>query len=99
MVLKREDFMSAIKGKIGDDTSDEAIEFLENVTDTINDYETRVNGDGKDWKAEAEKIDREWREKYIARFNEPVKNTGEDNKEDVEEKKISTYEDLFKTED
>ena len=100
MVLSREDLMEAVRTRVGDDTSDEAIAFLENVTDTLDDYDSRVNGDGTDWKAEAERIDKEWREKYISRFNAPVEDKKENSTDnDVEEKEVKTYEDLFKTED
>lgn len=98
-VLSREDFMEAVRTRIGEDTSDEAIAFLENVTDTIEDYETRVNGDGTDWRAEAERIDKEWREKYIARFNSPVDNKEDDVNTEDDEIKVKTYDDLFKTEE
>ena len=99
MVLTREALMEAVKSRIGEDTSDEAITFLENVTDTLDDYDKRVNGDGTDWKSEAERIDKEWREKYIARFNAPIENKDDNTGGDVEETEVKTFEDLFKTED
>ena len=99
MVLTKDDLIESVRTRLGEDTSDEAISFLENVTDTINDYEDKAKGDGKDWKAEAERIDKEWREKYISRFNAPVDDKDDIEHKDVEEKKIKSYEDLFKTED
>ena len=90
--------MASIKSRFGDDTSDDAIAFLENVTDTVNDLETRANGDGTDWKAEAERIDKEWREKYISRFDTPVEDKPKETKTG-EEKIVKTYDDLFKTEE
>lgn len=99
MILTKDDLIESVRTRLGEDTSDEAISFLENVTDTINDYEDKAKGDGKDWKAEAERIDKEWREKYISRFNAPVDDKDEIEHKDVEEKKIKSYEDLFKTED
>ena len=68
-VKSREEIIAEINARIGEDNSDEALALIENVTDTLVDLETRANGDGKDWKAEAEKIDKEWREKYRARFS------------------------------
>ena len=96
MAIKtREELMTQISARIGDDTSDEAIALIEDVTDTLADLETRANGDGTDWKAEAERIDKEWRDKYISRFTtgEPADVSNKNNVE-VEEKKY-TYEDLF----
>lgn len=68
-VKSREEILSQINARIGEDNSDEALALIEDVTDTLTDLETRASGDGKDWKAEAERIDKEWREKYRARFS------------------------------
>lgn len=69
MAIKtKEELLESIRSRIGDDSSDETIAFLEDVTDTFSDLETKAKGDGKDWKAEAERIDAEWREKYRNRF-------------------------------
>lgn len=72
MVLSKEDFINAIKEKIGDDTSDESIAFLENMTDTVSDYESRLS-DKTDWKQKFEENDKQWRQKYMERFSAPVK--------------------------
>lgn len=53
---------------IGDDTSEDAISFMEDVTDTFNDLETRSNGDGEDWKKRYEDNDAAWKAKYRHRF-------------------------------
>lgn len=44
MVLTREDFMSAIKNMVGDSVEDTAISFVENMTDTYNDLESKSTG-------------------------------------------------------
>lgn len=67
-VRTKEELLESIRSRIGDDSSDETIAFLEDVTDTFSDLETKAKGDGKDWKAEAERIDAEWRTKYRDRF-------------------------------
>lgn len=99
MIKTREEIIDAVKTRMGEDTSDESIAFLEDITDTLNDYEERANGDGTDWKAEAERIDREWREKYISRFDSASTKEKEEPKEKEAEKEIRTFDDLFKTED
>ena len=94
-VRSKEEIISQISSRIGTDTSDEAIALIEDVTDTLDDYEARVNGDGTDWKAEAERIDKEWREKYVARFtNGSVED--DDLTDDKGGEKEYTYENLFK---
>lgn len=93
-VRSREEILSNLTPLLGDN-SDTAISLVEDITDTFTDLENKVKGDGKDWKAEAERIDKEWREKYVKRFTsgptedepKPIVGGGE---------KKYTYENLFK---
>lgn len=96
-VLSRDDFFNNLKAHLGEDTSDENLQFLEDVTDTFNDLENRAKGDGKDWKAEATRIDAEWRERYRARFfsGKTEEDDNLDDNEDDKSKKL-TFENLFK---
>lgn len=98
MAIKtKAELLKLVKALIGDDTGDEALAIIEDVTDTLDDYETRV-ADAGDWKARYEKNDAEWRKKYKERFFAPTEEPEEiDEPEEVEEKR--TFEDLFKTED
>ena len=103
-VLDREKFFEAVEGRIGEDTSDDAIQFLEDMTDTYNDMETRAAGDGVDWKSRYEELDEKWKKKYTRRFfaggTARTVYREEDEEEAVEDgttpgDKI-TYADLFK---
>jgi hypothetical protein len=98
MAIKtKAELLELVKERIGDDTSDEALAIIEDVTDTLDDYETRV-ADAGDWKARYEQNDADWRKKYKERFFAPTEEPEEpDEPEEVEEKR--TFEDLFKTED
>lgn len=89
-VLSFDELIAKIKTKIGDDTSDESIELLEDVSDTFN-----ANNDGEKWKTKYEENDKEWRKKYIERFS----GTKPDEEEEEEEEEKTTFEDLFKEED
>lgn len=96
MAIKtREQIIEQIKSSFADNTSDEAIALIEDVTDTLTDFETKSNSGGEDWKAKYEKNDKEWREKYIARFssNGNKDDEIEDNKDD--EPKSYSFENLF----
>ena len=98
-VLSREDYLKRIQGKIGEDTSDEAMQLIEDMTDTYDDLVNRV-GDKEDWKAKYEKNDKEWREKYKARFFSSNADTPagvlEEQKEDViNDGEKTTFDDLF----
>ena len=65
--LSKDQLLSKIKERIGEDTSDEALRFIEDVTDTIDDYESKTK-DNTDWKKKYEDNDAEWRKKYKDRF-------------------------------
>lgn len=95
-ILSREELMAKLSAKIGDDTSDEAIALTEDISDTFADLESKANGDGVDWKAEATRIDEEWRKKYKDRF---FSGDGSDDCQDDDtddEPKKTKYSDLFK---
>lgn len=67
-VLTKEDFLKAIQTRIGDDVSDEAMTFIEDMTDTYDSLNKSLENDGEDWKAKYEELDKTWRDKYKARF-------------------------------
>lgn len=95
-VKTRDEIMEAIRKRIGEDTSDEAISLLEDVTDTLEDYETRV-ADKTDWKTKYDEMDASWRKKYMDRFSGK---TGEEVKEEQEEQikddsEPRTFDELF----
>lgn len=86
MAIKSYDeLMGSLKEILKDNTSDEALAFIEDMNDTL-----AEKNDGEDWKARYEENDRQWREKYKARFFDGKK---EDEDEEVE--KPLRYEDLF----
>ena len=95
-VKTREEIMESIRSRFAEDTSDETLSLIEDVSDTLTDYEAKAKGDGKDWKSEAERIDREWREKYKARFFSTGDSDPEPEPEEPEDQKILTYDELFK---
>lgn len=95
-VKTRDEIMEAVRKRIGEDTSDEAISLLEDVTDTFADYETRV-ADKTDWKTKYDEMDASWRKKYMDRFSGK---TGEEVKEEQEEQikddsEPRTFDELF----
>lgn len=100
-VKTKDELIQAVVTRIGEDSSDEAIALIEDVTDTLNDFEAKSAGDGEDWKSKYDELDKSWREKYISRFsdggskNEPEPEEPEDN---VEDNEPMTYEDLFEEE-
>lgn len=63
--LSKEDFLAAVKSIVGERTDDEALAFLENMSDTYNELS---GNSGEDWEAKYKENDNQWRERYRARF-------------------------------
>lgn len=95
-----EEIMASVKTRVGEDTSDEALGFIEDIQDTFGDMSKRVQESG-DWKQKYEENDKNWREKYQKRFFE---GTPEDtttppvSDPDRDTGSPKTFEDLFKFE-
>lgn len=95
MVRTKDELLASIKDRFKDDTSDETISFIEDVSDTINDLETKAS-DETDWKSKYEENDKQWREKYRDRF---FNSEGSDpNQLDEEPSKPMNFDDLFTVE-
>lgn len=93
-IRTREELLDSIKTRVGEQTDDETIAFLEDVTDTLTDFETRANEGGEDWKTKYKENDEAWRKKYTERFfsNEPTPTPDPT----PEPTKPKTFEELFK---
>ena len=86
-ILDKESFFASIKTRVGDDVSDDAMKFIEDMTDTYNSLtEKTETEDEEDWKSKYEELDKTWREKYKARFFESS-NTDSSNETSKEEVK------------
>lgn len=90
-VRSKEEIMETLRTRAGENTDDDFIALLEDVSDTFDDYESRTK-DSENWKQKYEDNDKAWRDKYTERFfsNEP------DIKDEPEEKTTpKTFDDLF----
>lgn len=108
-VVTKDELMGAIKALVSDNTSDEVLAVVENVSDTMDDLINKSKGDGKDWKKKYEENDAEWRKRYTDRFfSAPAGGTADpsylnpdgsskkDPEPEPEEEPHYTYEELFK---
>lgn len=96
-IISRDELMNRLSTFLGEDTSDETLSFIEDVTDTIEDYESKSS---TDWEKRYNDLDNEWRKKYRERFFRKVKEDDEVIEEAEEEKEEpKTYDDLFEKED
>ena len=75
-VRTHDEIMNAIKERFADDTIDETLQFIEDISDTIN---SSVANDNTDWKTRFEENDKMWRQKYKDRFF----NGGSDNDAEI----------------
>lgn len=67
-VRTKSEIMDILKTQFSGNTVDEVLTLLEDVSDTLDDLETKAKGDGEDWKTKFEKNDAEWRQRYQDRF-------------------------------
>jgi CRISPR/Cas system CSM-associated protein Csm5 (group 7 of RAMP superfamily) len=95
-VLSKEDFLTRINERIGDDNSDEAIAFMEDMSDTYEDMANKIT-DSTDWKKKYEENDKAWRDKYKERFISSH-NEDEDLSGNDDTPLPKTFDDLFKKE-
>lgn len=86
-----DEILNAVKERIGDDTSDSAISFVEDISDTFNSLSEQEN-----WKQKYEQNDSEWRKKYRDRFLSAESSSDDDDSGDTNEQ--LTYEKLFNVE-
>ena len=64
-ILNKEQFLQAIKERVGEGNSDTDLKFIEDMTDTYNSFN---NTDNENWKEKYNQLDNEWREKFKKRF-------------------------------
>lgn len=93
-VRTREEILESIRTRVGEATDDDTISFIEDVTDTLTDLETKANGDGEDWEKKYRENDESWRKKYTERFFSKEPEPEPELEPEPEPKK--TFADLFK---
>lgn len=91
------ELLELVKARIGEDNSDEALAFIEDITDTLADFDEKAS---TDWEEKYNSLDNEWRERYKARFfSPPVDDKDDEFIDDVndveEEAKDLTFDALF----
>lgn len=94
-VRTREEILNSVRSHFGEDTSDEALALVEDITDTITDFENKAKTDGTYWKQKYEDNDAGWRKKYRDRFFSGGSDDDEDAPEPTKKKNYS-FENLFK---
>lgn len=94
MVLTRDEFFEAINKRVGENTDDESLKFIEDMTDTYNSLGVDISVE--EWEKKYNDLDAEWRERYRRRFFEGKEDIVDENREDVkDESEPSTFDELF----
>lgn len=98
-VKTKDEILQNLRSIIGESTDDNVIELLEDITDTINDYDEKTK---EDWKAKYDELDETWKKKYKERFfNDDIEiekekeKEKEDEKEDEKNETEITFNDIF----
>lgn len=94
-VKTTEEILGALRTRVGDQADDETISFLEDISDTLSDLESRANDD-TNWRTKYEENDREWRKRYTERFFSSDPEPEPDPTPTTEPEKPKKFEDLFK---
>lgn len=96
-VRTKDELLEAVKVHYGNDTSDDAITFIEDISDTLNDYESKVNSSG-DWESKYNELAVKYKERFFE-TGKVDKNTSDHTDPDPDEYVApESYDDLFETE-
>lgn len=101
--MKIEEFIKIVHDFIGDDTSEKALKFVDDVTDAFNSAVTDNATDNEDWHKKYDELNETWRKKYMHRFfGGDVNFDDDDDDEEVIKERTAetiTTDDLFDEEE
>lgn len=98
-ILTKAELLAKLKERTSGDMGDDTLKFIEDVTDTLTDFESKAK-DTTDWEKKYKENDEQWRKKYKERFfTTPIQEDEQDiPTEDEPKLEKLTYENLFKEE-
>ena len=95
-IVTKEALFEKIRKKFENDTDDETLTLIEDITDTVNSM------DSSDWKSKYEENDKMWRNKFKEKFfnsaTDDKSTDSDDDQKEPEKPEILTFDKLF-TED
>lgn len=96
-VLNKEQFFDRLSEMFAERNDDEAISFIEDMSDTYNALE--ANGSKTEWEERYKKLNESWKEKYKRRFFSGIPTIVNNEADSVEEERESAetidFDDLF----
>lgn len=103
MVLNKEQYMEVVKKIVGDETSDDSLKMLEDLTDTYNSFSNSPSNEWEDKYKELETKHSDLTKRYKERFfapskEEPIEEPITEPVEDINPDAGTSYDDLLKGE-
>lgn len=93
-IVTKEDLLGRLNTRFGEDTSDDTLSLIEDISDTMDSLNSSSN---EDWRARYEENDAQWRQKYRDRFMNKEETEELETQLKQEERKNLTFDSLFDT--
>ena len=94
-VKTKEEILESLRGRLGEEPTDDDIAMLEDITDTFTDFEEKTN-DATNWKNKYEENDKAWKKKYSERFfSKDDGNANPGNPVEPDDNSMKSFDDLF----
>lgn len=93
-IVTKEDLLGRLNNRFGEDTSDDTLSLIEDISDTMDSLNSSSN---EDWRARYEENDAQWRQKYRDRFMNKEETEELETQLKQEERKNLTFDSLFDT--
>lgn len=96
MIRTRDELLANLNSIVGENTDDSVLSLMEDLTDTLTDYEAKTS-DNTNWHDKYNELDTTWRNRYRDRFmNRSADDIPDDDEPSEPTRKMRTFEDLFK---
>ena len=92
MVKSKQELLEKFNQIVNDSTDDSVIEFMGDLSDTID------SNENENWKQKYNDLDEQWRKKYKERFMSKNDDDDIDEKDETDRPKKYSFNDLFKEE-
>lgn len=92
MIKSKQELLEKFNQIVNDSTDDSVIEFMGDLSDTID------NNENENWKQKYNDLDEQWRKKYKERFMSKNDKDDLDEEDETQRPKKYSFNDLFKEE-
>lgn len=92
MVKSKQELLEKFNQIVNDSTDDSVIEFMDDLSDTID------SNENENWKQKYNNLDEQWRKKYKERFMSKNDDDDIDDEDETDRPKKYSFNDLFKEE-